>query len=515
MGGEESEMIKLDKSDITKLENMFSGDESRDASSGIRGFLFQDLVAIDNLLDSEVDYVCTEYLEDVDVFTSDKVKIMQVKYYPKTSPNRKEIMSDLYYQYLRTQVLDYKLNVIPFLVIHRNARPKDTTLSEMKKEYVNVDRDLKPDDEEDVEGWLIKSVYSESKKEKQKQVLFNRFAYNESIQKFLNNFEINHVKDSLKVYSEKVKEKLGSVIPDNEGFDDDDERLRILLGLAQLFVQERYNEGEKKSFEEHAFRRDDLISYLSSHVENKTDILLISYIFALVDEVFIDIVEDNEMLTEKQVEMLDIIYMNTKEWLEEMLSTAKGQFRLLNTISHKKKEKLQNFESLSPRKRYEIVIAHEGNLISYLYYLWKIIMNLNSEILSDKFDSDTFSLTPSCYINDSCDDCICMNFETDSVDKSILLPYLPSDRLEKIRDDVYSRLFDIKPRKWYMSGDLKGDFEYTFNVADTGDGSSVLDIGKDGYRIECMKCIGVDKGKWVIMEKCTDCIFTNKCIREE
>jgi hypothetical protein len=141
-------------------------------------------------------------------------------------------------------------------------------------------------------------------------------------------------------------------------------------------------------------------------------------------------------------------------------------------------------------------------------------MNLNSEMLSGTFDKDTISLKPNHYINDSCVDCVCMNFETDSVDKSIILPDLPFGRSVKIRDDIYSRLFDIKPRKWYMPGSLKGNFEYTYNVADTGDGSSVLDVGNDGYRVECMECIGVDKGMWAQMEDCTNCIFKKECVRE-
>ena len=64
-------MCALSQAEVKKLDLMFEGDSARDASSGIRGFLFQDYVAIQNLLDPEVDYVCSEYLEDVDVFYKD------------------------------------------------------------------------------------------------------------------------------------------------------------------------------------------------------------------------------------------------------------------------------------------------------------------------------------------------------------------------------------------------------------------------------------------------------------
>ena len=71
-----------------KLSCMYAGDKSRDASSSIRGFLFQDYIAINCLLQEGVEYVCSEYLEDVDVFYGDdRFEFIQVKYYPKTEPD--------------------------------------------------------------------------------------------------------------------------------------------------------------------------------------------------------------------------------------------------------------------------------------------------------------------------------------------------------------------------------------------------------------------------------------------
>lgn len=87
-----------------------------------RGFLFQDYVTIMCLLQNNVEYVCSEYLEDIDVFYADGTfEFIQVKYYPKTSPKMKEISTDLYYQYLRLRMLQSTLTAVPRLYIHRNS----------------------------------------------------------------------------------------------------------------------------------------------------------------------------------------------------------------------------------------------------------------------------------------------------------------------------------------------------------------------------------------------------------
>lgn len=113
---------------------MYEGDKKRDASDKIRGFLFQDFVAIMSLLQNQVEYVCSEYLEDVDVFFEDDTfEFIQVKYYPKTEPKMEEISTDLYYQYLRLQMLESNLKAAPRLYIHREkANVNKPTLEKMK-----------------------------------------------------------------------------------------------------------------------------------------------------------------------------------------------------------------------------------------------------------------------------------------------------------------------------------------------------------------------------------------------
>ena len=57
--------------EVDILSVMYEGDKNRDAADKIRGFLFQDYVTIMCLLQNQVKYVWSEYLEDVDVFFED------------------------------------------------------------------------------------------------------------------------------------------------------------------------------------------------------------------------------------------------------------------------------------------------------------------------------------------------------------------------------------------------------------------------------------------------------------
>ena len=64
-------MSAINKKETDNLSLMYEGDKTRDASDKVRGFLFQDYIAIKCLLQDGVEYVCSEYLEDVDVFFED------------------------------------------------------------------------------------------------------------------------------------------------------------------------------------------------------------------------------------------------------------------------------------------------------------------------------------------------------------------------------------------------------------------------------------------------------------
>ena len=112
-------MGKVTEEEINIVSAMYEGDVKRDASSKIRGFIYQDYIAVMCLLKENVECVCSEYIEDVDVFKDDGTfEFIQVKYYPKANPDYKEIFTDLYYQFLRLKILDSAMIPKPNLYIH-------------------------------------------------------------------------------------------------------------------------------------------------------------------------------------------------------------------------------------------------------------------------------------------------------------------------------------------------------------------------------------------------------------
>lgn len=98
------------------------------------------------------------------------------------------------------------------------------------------------------------------------------------------------------------------------------------------------------------------------------------------------------------------------------------------------------------------------------------------------------------------------------------LPSVNSDEGKEKRRQVYSRMYHVKPEKWFMGGDANtyGRYDYTYSPAEIRDDlqsiSSVQDEN-DYFYLECMECIGIDNGDWKKTEVCTECIFNKKCIR--
>ena len=201
-------MSVLMNTEADKLSVMYEGDKNRDATDKIRGFLFQDYVTIMCLLQNQVKYVCSEYLEDVDIFFEDDTfEFIQVKYYPKTYPSMKEISTDLYYQYLRLQMLRSTLKVKPSLYIYRDSKIEKPTLDEMKVHIGSenvLPKSVTYPNTADSAAWLRANVYSTNKKEEQKKNLFAAMASEDSLKKFIARFNVAHQQD-INQYKKELK----------------------------------------------------------------------------------------------------------------------------------------------------------------------------------------------------------------------------------------------------------------------------------------------------------------------
>ena len=303
-------MCQLDQAEIDKLEIMFEGDKSRDASPSIRGFLFQDYIVINSLLQNGVECVCSEYLEDVDVFFENgNFEFIQAKHYPGTDPKQhvEEIFTDLYYQYLRLQLLHSGLTAYPKLYIHTNPDFEKLLPEEVKKVMPfksTLRKTATYPNPTDTETWLRKNVYTkevinkQGKKEikkqtkaEQKNSLFTAMASEASLDGFSKAIEVKNLPE-IRIYRDNVMNALAASYPNPTPGNLDDNWQMILLGIALNRIHQRYLDGNtdflklrvlKKEFDQH----------MRNSVQTKSDQTIASYLTAVVAERYAQIMNDN------------------------------------------------------------------------------------------------------------------------------------------------------------------------------------------------------------------------------
>lgn len=510
-------MSDLSKEDIYKLEVMYEGDKNRDASNKIRGFLFQDYVTIMCLLKDNVKCVCSEYIEDIDVFYEDgRFEIIQVKYYPKTSPDRKEILTDLYYQFLRLKILGSSLKAVPSLYIHRDGKNNKPTLEEIKS-YIVIKNGIPNTYSDDIEAvdWLKDNVYAK-KKEEQKKILFNKMAAEDSIKEFIAGFNISK-EDDINTYKGKLMGELAKEFPNP---DNEEKWKLILLGLAIVYIQKRYN-SDNQNFEQLRINKEEFIEYIKDSVKTRTNQTIASYLVSIACDEYWEIISKNE-LSDLQANMLNTIYKNTVKWISKIGETVEGQYKILNTCSLQGYEDFEGYKQKNVDARLVRMAECKEAFTVFLDYLWKIILNICQEKVYDMTGiSDKPELfDPYKYIDDSITEYVCFNFPEDkSINYSIILPPV-GGKFKRATENIVERMLKIsqKPEKWFFENSKvkAGKNYYNYSTADVNEDPTVadLDLGKDIFYIKCMDCIKIDKGEWKEKETCGNCIFSDKCVNE-
>lgn len=504
------------------IQNMRLGESKRDAGSKIRGYLFQDLVAIDELIKEDTKYICVEYIEDVITITKEAVCIIQAKYYPASTINKKDVAKDLFYQYLRFKLYNYSGKIVPILAAHTNEKVGEINVSHVVDKKINLDDSKEEKKILDINKWLKENIYELNKPEAENK-LFNHFAMKKSIDGFLDNLQVQDNYKDLKQYRNEITEKLKNLVVSEskklkyEGIDKekfDDERWEnILIGLAVQYIQERYNElKEKENLLLHRkCEREDFIKYLLGNIDKKSNKDIGAYLRVVVIDCFHEIVKNNSQLTIQQNNILECMRDYTANWFFRLGSTIEGQYQLLNTVSRKDREEFEKFFNKSIDKRLTMMHEHRSEIHIFLRYLWKIILNVNKEVINRGVeDINLEDLKPENYFDSKEKRFLNVDFSEDRIDSAIILSTPDQACEEEHLSNLLERMKEIRPKKWYMCGTRRGVFSYEQQVLGKTS-MTVSAIEEEAFFIKCMKCINVDKGGWNQFEECTETIFRLEC----
>ncbi len=515
-------MSVLMNTEVDILSVMYEGDKNRDAADKIRGFLFQDYVTIMCLLQNQVKYVWSEYLEDVDVFFEDGTfEFIQVKYYPKRSPNVKEISTDLYYQYLRIQMLRSTLKAKPSLYIHRNSKVEKPTLDEMKV-YIGLGNAFPksvtyPNTAEST-AWLRANVYSTNKKEEQKKNLFETMASEDSLKKFVAKFNVACQQD-INRYKKELMGALDRAYPNPDKNGNEEHWQFILLGLAISFIQRRYT-LVNPDFDQLRVDKKEFDCYMTESVKTKTEQTIASYLAGIVCEEYGEIINSND-LSDIQTRMLNMICQNTVRWINEVGKTVDGQYQLLNTYSVDDVSKIAGYRGDPVEDRMLYVAECKQGFLVFLEYLWKIMLNICQKKVNNETEISAYleMFDPLHYVDSTVTDYVCLNFlEDKSVNHTVILPRAGGN-FKGVKRKIVERMVNMspKPEKWFFENSklTRGKNYYNYSTANVNENPTVADLGEDSFYIECMDCIGIDDDEWSIQEDCNRCIFSVKCVKEE
>ncbi len=508
--------------EIEKLSVMYEGDKARDASSKIRGFLFQDYVAIMCLLQDKAEVVCSEYIEDVDVFFSDGTfEIIQAKYYPRTNPSKKEILTDLYYQYIRLQMLESDMKAKPSLYIHHSSAVTVPTTEEMI-EYVGVEGELK--DAITYPGvdastmWLRNNVYTKVKKDEQKVELFKEMSSRLSIEEFLAKLNIVQICD-IQQYRDNLMNELAMKYPKPDSAWGDDQWKAILLGLAISCIQGRYI-SDNADFENIKVTVEEFSQYVAEATNASDEQSIMNYLIGITSVAYEEIIEI-ERLSEIQNAYLYKIFQNTILWLKELTATVDGQYKLIYSLSTAEREVVSDYKTLPLGERIKQVAEIREAFISFLNYLWKIMVNICLDKVAEEteVEENTGLFDPRSYIDTNVDEYVCFNFPDDrGVNHSVFVPSV-ADRVGKTTKKIVGRMIYTNPRpeKWfYKNNRIKpGKNVFDYNIADVRENLTIVDLGKEAFYVECMDCIGIEEDNWANRVICKECIFSEKCVKEE
>ena len=490
------------------LVDMYLGEERRDATPKVRGFLYQDLVAIEILINSLINEkedisLALEVAEDIYIQRSDEVEIIQVKYYPSSKINYDEIYRELFYQFLKLKELGYEKNIKCKLIYHTvNKNEKIDHKSDIKK-HIKVENEAR----KSIGKEFLEEVIQDGNDKKRIKVERENYMFKKTKSKKLNDFTESYVdcykENKISKYREELQEKISELLEKEELTNDNLDEVTIAsicLSVAIAYIQETYNEEltdvekRKRNSMDLWYEFEKILG--ADNESEQISHLVSSYIDEALDEVLENLGKANKL--KKNEDKYVKIAASTEEFFKKYLSDKNNYKALLNTIACKK----------IPRKISIIRIAeHKEKFIPFLYNIWKILFNLDCE----RFDE---------YLN--IEENRYLEFKFPEVQDGVVVMgeislSSPYNDLQNIRMR-YKKLEEKKPRYWFLRTNHKAVGRKNYNI-DIGEITEEFEndtsylYDNDIYILECMECIKLET-HYGIKENCKNCIFDNSmCVK--
>lgn len=489
------------------LPNMRINEDKRDAASGVRGFLFQDLLAIAELIKTETKFICSEYIEDVCAVTDHGIRIIQSKYFPKSTLNIKEVTRELYYQFIKLRQYGYSGEVVPVLGFHAKETPPFPDL-ETSKSYLSLtgQQQCFQGTADEKKQKVLECIKTGSKEERENR-LFMSFYEEVTLKNFLDTYKMEEIKENIGNYRKKLGSELDALLDaDCCPVDSEDNRQELLIALAIKLVQDRYNEinqpkpkNNKDLLEHRKVEREDFLRKLRQELASEPSFNII--VRSFIDEAYCELAD--EPLSDENRGLLNKLYSSSNSWLKIHMNSHEDVVRLLNTVSIE--SRIPTATDPPNTLRRDLYICKENIKIFYLQ-VWKIKLDLQQEKFEECLLSDVGNY-------------IAFSFYThnDWSKRSIIMGELGANPYRKI---TYAqkriRDWDDRPQKWYLKNySIRGVGDYSIDVAQFAPETKidVKSILPEQFVVECMDCIGTDLGDWERLEDCAECIFSKNCKR--
>ncbi|SES77991.1 hypothetical protein SAMN02910413_0868 [Pseudobutyrivibrio sp. C4] len=523
----------MDRKDYYPLIKLGYCESNRDAAPPVKGYIYQNLVAIDALLENDTKEVIIEYGEDVVVIKdTGKYCLVQAKYYSSgiTTNLQKEVYRELYADYLKmTAIKEYEVSAV--LDCFNNGIPLGVPSDTDAEDWIKDNAACSTIDN------LLKIKELDYKKDERVSCIIKSFGNDLKWEKFKEKYSIITRPELYSFMNELSRKLCNEFKPYYESllFNNLNREAKesILFGIAYKIMLQRYNYAMKSGtshkgvIEKKSISRIDFINIVKQNIQTDINCIIKMSIEAWVSSVYNEIIESNRVMQSWQEKCLEYLCNNTKNWLGNMCRTTEGQISLINTISAEKEITELDWNGRDELERIGEINRLYERFKVFLKVLWKIILNIIDYKMvaasKDSIKESDSMLQIETYIESTESRYICIRFEDDYIQKSVITGGVNPTSPKWDRWNVYERMYKYKPHKWYMAGDtsIHGWHTYSYSPAEIIDkdipesvNPAVIEDRDNSFYYECLECIKVDRGDWKINEDCRKCIFNEKCVKD-